>query len=311
MFAPFAVRPWVFLQLMLACLISIVVMIFRTNQRARRLYRAHEGLCLECGYDVRASAILCSECGTPIERPEKLVEGKWDVEAAALRYLVSRSAKITNPKTYRSTVLCQIHAMDQLFLRKRTADLIALGFRPFGELATGTRLLLAFRVFGSEDNHVIATAGSLITFEVYYWSEAERHFGFQSELSDETFVVTYRILCPQNRQLLPRTYPGIDQEFRFDRIDACELFEFHRKRVAQKIMDVPSRSVVMCRNLPESLASQRRLELKKCAHQAPEEFPDEATLRASFPNRSEEWLKALANEMNQLKARSLSERPKS
>ena len=40
--------------------------ILAVRRQFRRWYRIHHGLCLNCGYDLRASEERCPECGTPI-----------------------------------------------------------------------------------------------------------------------------------------------------------------------------------------------------------------------------------------------------
>jgi hypothetical protein len=40
----------------------------RRRKRSAREQRRDKGLCVACGYDLRGSAALCPECGSPIER---------------------------------------------------------------------------------------------------------------------------------------------------------------------------------------------------------------------------------------------------
>jgi hypothetical protein len=42
-------------------------------RRKRRERRIEQGLCGECGYDLRASGARCPECGTPTPRPHASV----------------------------------------------------------------------------------------------------------------------------------------------------------------------------------------------------------------------------------------------
>jgi hypothetical protein len=46
------------------------VLIFRQSMRVRANERFEKGLCVRCGYDIRASTARCSECGFPIAPPE-------------------------------------------------------------------------------------------------------------------------------------------------------------------------------------------------------------------------------------------------
>lgn len=59
-----AAAPWWFVLLMLAVLPGIQGM--RLHRAHRQRQRAKNGLCVNCGYDLRASPDRCPECGTAI-----------------------------------------------------------------------------------------------------------------------------------------------------------------------------------------------------------------------------------------------------
>jgi hypothetical protein len=48
----------------LICLIPPSVLLMRALVQRRRLRRSQDGLCIKCGYDLRASPGRCPECGT-------------------------------------------------------------------------------------------------------------------------------------------------------------------------------------------------------------------------------------------------------
>jgi hypothetical protein len=53
----------------LAVSISATVSAVLLFRYSRKLRRVRAGLCLKCGYDLRASTGRCPECGTPTQQP--------------------------------------------------------------------------------------------------------------------------------------------------------------------------------------------------------------------------------------------------
>jgi hypothetical protein len=54
---------WAFL---VAASLPVVVLNLRTRSQIKRRYRMRLGLCVRCGYDLRATAGRCPECGTAV-----------------------------------------------------------------------------------------------------------------------------------------------------------------------------------------------------------------------------------------------------
>jgi hypothetical protein len=52
---------------LLACGVTFAVAGLGTFRARRRTIRLREGLCPECGYDLRAAAHRCPECGSPCD----------------------------------------------------------------------------------------------------------------------------------------------------------------------------------------------------------------------------------------------------
>jgi hypothetical protein len=49
---------------------TMTLLLIKLSRRTRvRHMRRSGGLCLNCGYDLRASSQQCPECGTPLPRP--------------------------------------------------------------------------------------------------------------------------------------------------------------------------------------------------------------------------------------------------
>lgn len=84
----------------LPLMFAIVPPLWWLIQRLRTLRRRHDGLCRECGYDLRASRERCPECGTPIAVSERrgATENAQDTEAESM----------TAPRRYPTTLRWQI-----------------------------------------------------------------------------------------------------------------------------------------------------------------------------------------------------------
>jgi hypothetical protein len=86
----------------LPLLFTIVPPLWWLLGKAQKLGRRRDGLCRECGYDLRASRERCPECGTPItttERSTGATEDTDDTEAFSLnpaqRYETTRPWQIS------------------------------------------------------------------------------------------------------------------------------------------------------------------------------------------------------------------------
>lgn len=176
-----------------------------------------------------------------------------------------------------------------------------------GEFGTAIGMLQAFRIFLSEDGQIVASVGSLFAADLQATTEVMRFVNFRTELSDGTFVITDRWLCQPGHQIPPPPCPGIDVHVFWDQCDASELLNHHRRRVAEKIDEVPTRLIVPCRNLGDILASQRRMEEKRCLHRLTLRVPEESAMRAAFPTRSKEWQDAFIVEVHRLLNKALLE----
>lgn len=271
------------------------------HRRVARANRVRAGFCPECGYDLRASTARCPECGSAIVRPPKPAESHWDTAAVARRYLSRYTVPARAPRAYQPADLCQIPEVDQVFLDRRTREMIVLGFKPIGDLMAGISRLQAFRVFLSEDGEVVASVGAVFTVGAHPSVEELRFVSYRSELSDGTFVITEALICGPLNRITPPIYPGIDVDVSWDQDDPAQLLERHKGRITERLEQLSNKQIVPSHDLAEVLVSQRRLETLRCSHQPAQKSPDEQTLRAAFPSRSSEWLDAFVAEVQRLK----------
>jgi hypothetical protein len=86
----------------LPLLFTIVPPLWWLFSKMQKLHRRRDGLCRECGYDLRASRERCPECGTPIsvnERSKGATEQTEDTEMCSLdrreRYETTRRWQIS------------------------------------------------------------------------------------------------------------------------------------------------------------------------------------------------------------------------
>jgi len=86
----------------LPLLFTIVPPLWWLILKMQKLRRRRDGLCRECGYDLRASSDRCPECGTPIamtERSDRATENREDTGAflldPRLRYETTRPWQIS------------------------------------------------------------------------------------------------------------------------------------------------------------------------------------------------------------------------
>jgi hypothetical protein len=84
----------------LPLMFAVVPPLWWLIQRLRNLRRHRDGLCRECGYDLRASRERCPECGTPIVAKERRVVTEH------IEHTESRAIKVS--RRYPTTLHWQI-----------------------------------------------------------------------------------------------------------------------------------------------------------------------------------------------------------
>jgi predicted amidophosphoribosyltransferase len=55
----------------LPLLIYLLAQAIKTPRRIIHRHRSKNGLCLQCGYDLRESKDRCPECGVPLLKPDR------------------------------------------------------------------------------------------------------------------------------------------------------------------------------------------------------------------------------------------------
>lgn len=70
--AVFVIFAWIlpYWLTLAAAIVGVLSQVPTEVSRRRRQRRIKDGLCLTCGYDLRASKERCPECGTPIPAPQ-------------------------------------------------------------------------------------------------------------------------------------------------------------------------------------------------------------------------------------------------
>ena len=70
-YGPALVRGWWFpLALIMPGVFGVIGVVRMIRAERAYLVRRQEGLCVNCGYDLRGTPSRCPECGTPVHTPE-------------------------------------------------------------------------------------------------------------------------------------------------------------------------------------------------------------------------------------------------